>query len=121
MSDGLAVVALVQAQQAKELARCNGVLQRYNPATASVVEMQDYAGCVVTVHGSGQPITGAEAVLVKIAILLVFVGMLVGGYFGWRADGWVGCLMFSLFGAAGAALGMFVLALIVAGVGFLFS
>lgn len=111
------------AQQAAHRARvdrCTVFESRFDVARASVAEKQEYASCVETLYP--MPTTEGESQILKGGIVILLAAMVIGMIYGWKssrdAEGVILCgLMFPVF----AALAIFVIGLIVAGVGYLFS
>lgn len=111
------------AQEAAHRARvdrCTVFESRFEVAKASVAEKQEYASCVETLYP--MPTTESESQLLKGCIVVLLVAMVIGVVYGWKesrdAEGVILCgLMFPVF----AALAIFVIGLIIAGVGYLFT
>lgn len=111
---GVAIGAAAQAQAtaamiAAENARCTAVLTQPLMTTASVDEKRDYAGCIFRVHGSGEPMTEASAILLKLLIVVCFVGAGFGAWVGWRQEGGPFAVMGLVIGAMTAGCAAFVL------------
>jgi hypothetical protein len=128
MSVSLAIAAgaSAQASAASEIARkaeCTAKEAAFQPTTATVEQKRDYASCVYTLHGSGEPMDPWTALLLKICVFLVFCGAGVGLFAAYKDD-WAGPFEYGFYPIAGAAItaaALFVLGLAVVGVGFLFS
>lgn len=111
------------AQEAAHRARvdrCTVFESRFEVARASVVEKQEYASCVETLYP--MPTTEGETYLIKGCIAVLFIALIVGAVYGWKssrdAEGVILCgLMFPVF----AAIAIFIIGLIIAGIGYLFS
>jgi hypothetical protein len=120
-SVAISSVALAQASAAKTEA-CKATVKTYKPETATVAEMRGYAECVQRLHPTER--TGDELIAVKVVIVLVLLGAVVGAwksykntvYFDWF---WIGT------GFVGGALTVAAILLVggwvLAGVGFLFT
>ena len=59
VSAGMAASASASASNAREAARCSGVLQSFDAPVATVEAKRDYAGCVYTIYGDGEPMSAA--------------------------------------------------------------
>lgn len=91
-----AAAANAAAARAKRIA-CMKYVPGYQHDRATVAEMRQYAECVEILHP--EPLTGAEALWIKAAILACFIGIGVGSRIGWK-DGGLGDAVF--FGFVGA-------------------
>jgi hypothetical protein len=113
--------ATAQAAAAKKVA-CMKYVQGFQNDTANTAEMRQYASCVNTLHP--EPLSDGATWVVKVAILIVFAGMIAGGIKG-HTDSWGDFgdryVLMPLFGAFAAAGGLLVLGCVVAGVAFLLS
>lgn len=109
------------AQAAAEKARCTSVTATYQPQNAGVVEMRDYANCVIALHGSGQPLTGPETIAIKVVILVCFAAAAFGGYKGWWFDGPGGAFFGALIGPFVIGCAAVLLALVAWAIGFLLT
>ncbi|WP_089177276.1 hypothetical protein [Bosea sp. AS-1] len=125
-SASIAISAAAQAQAAAaqaaaERSVCISITKNYAPATATVADMREYANCVFTLHGTGEPMSASAALLIKGMIVLAFIGAAIGGWLGWRDDGPIMAAIGSFIGAVVVAAAVFVLITVAAGVQFLFS
>jgi hypothetical protein len=114
-------VALAEASAAKTEA-CKATVKTYKPETATVAEMRGYAECVQRLHPNDLP-SGA-VIAIKIAIVLVLIGAIVGAWKSYKDRdyfGWFDVSMGFVMGATAVAAILFVGALVLAGVGFLFT
>lgn len=102
-------------------AECMVRLEQYDVKTATVEQARDYASCVYTLHGSGEPLDPASAMLLKICIILVLAGAAVGGYRGWNYDGLIGAFFFTIGAATITAAALFAVGVAALGINFLFS
>jgi len=94
-----AASAAASASNAREAARCSGVLQSFDAPVATVEAKRDYAGCVYRIYGDGEPMSAAAVLLLKVTIGLALIGMVYGGVKGWRDDGLVMAVLGAIFGA----------------------
>lgn len=110
MSTGatMAVIALTASQAAAAAARrveCQAILDRYDPKAASVTEMREYASCVTTIYGTGEPLSAAAVLMIKLLIIATLAAAVVGGWLGWRNDrDWMEAVMGVLLGAMAPAI-----------------
>jgi hypothetical protein len=114
-------VALAEAIAAKTEA-CKATVKTYKPETATVAEMRGYAECVQRLHPNDLP--GGALIVVKVAIVLVLLGAVVGAWKSYRERGyfgWFDVAMGFVMGATAVAAILFVGVLVLAGVGFLFT
>lgn len=81
-----AMIAAQNAQRSQEIAVCNGVFNRFDSFKATVIQMQEYAGCVNMIY----PVDSQESVLfAKIAVGLSFLFAMAGIIYGkFFADHW---------------------------------
>lgn len=112
------------AQEAAHRARvdrCTVFESRFDVAKASVAEKQEYASCVETLYPMST--TEGETYLLKGCIVVLFIAMIVGFIISYRNNyhSFVDGLFGAFFGVCFAAGGIFVIGLIIAGVGYLFS
>jgi len=123
MSTNVAAVAISSAALAQsnsaETQACRAVIKSYKAETATVVEMQNYAKCVRKVHPND--LSGEALIIVKVAIVLVLIGAIVGTWKGWVDDKWLGAGMGFFFGAVVVVCVLFAILLVVYGVHFLFT
>ena len=85
----MAVIAMTASQAAAASARraeCRVILDRYEPKAASVTEMREYASCMTTLYGTGEPLSATAALTIKALIIATLAGAVIGGWFGWRFD-----------------------------------
>ena len=107
--------ALAASAHAERIARCGISIPNFEPKTATVAEMRDYASCVYVVHGSGEPMPAGVEIALKVLILGSLVGGLFFGAKSWREDGPVlGVLAFAM-GALAIPIALLVVAAVVAG------
>lgn len=111
------------AQEAAHRARvdrCTVFESRFEVAEASVAEKQEYASCVETLYP--MPTTEGATTVIKAGIAILLVAMIVGLIYGYREHrGVEGSLMCGLLFPMCTVGAIFVLGLIAAGVGYLFS
>lgn len=106
------------ASRAAEKARCERELKGYDAGTASVEQMRDYARCVFTVHGSGEPLDPTVVLALKATILVSVIVAGVGFVRGWtKGDGFADGMMFGITGA----LLVWLAALVLGGLYFVFG
>ena len=112
--------ALIAQQQAAEAARvaCQAMMPGYAHHGATVEQMHAYAQCVGRLYP--ETMATGEAVVLKVAIVLIFVGMGVGAWLT-RRDGPGEMLMGTFVGAVVIAGAELVLFLIAAALYFLFT
>lgn len=106
------------ASRAAAKARCESELKSYDAGTASVEQMRDYARCVFTVHGSGEPLDPNVILALKVTIIVSLIAAGVGFVRGWTKGDGLGDGL--LFGLAGAIL-VWVAALVLGGVYIVFG
>lgn len=114
----------IAAQRAREHEEaCKTMLPSYEAKGATVEEMRVYADCVHTVHGTGEGLTGGEALLLKIAIVIVLISGVVGAWHGTKApfSSFLDVVMYFVAYVLGAMAAMLVFAGLVAALHFLFS
>ena len=81
MSTGTAAIVIANnaqmaADDARRVAECNSVIDRFDSVGATVIQMQEYANCVGVVY----PVSSGEGVMVaKVAIALSFLFGILGG------------------------------------------
>lgn len=100
--------------------QCVLYVEGFDNLKSSTAEKQHYAECIETLYP--QEMSGNEIVLAKICIIALFVGLIVGGIKGYK-DGYdfIDIFLYALMGVIGTAIGIFSLAMIVLGIGFLIS
>lgn len=79
--------------------QCLATMAVYQPKSATVVQMREYAGCVHRVYGSGEPWYPVTLILIKAAIVVLILSMPVGAVVGWRSDEMETRLASALWGA----------------------
>lgn len=121
VSAGMAASAATSASEAREAARCSGVLQSFNAPVATVEAKRDYAHCVYRIYGDGDPMPFAAVLLLKVTIALALIGMVYGGVKGWRNDGPVDAVLGVIIGAIAPFATAGVLFLVWLGLQFLVS
>lgn len=100
--------------------RCAVFESRFEVARASVAEKQEYASCVSVLYPS--PVSEEGAVFIKVGIVILLVSMVAGLVYGYLQDRNVsGSILFGFLFPLGAAMAIFVIFLVAAGVTFLFS
>lgn len=122
VSGALAAAAAASASAARD-AECRTVLAGYEPKGASVEMQREYASCVYRIHGSGEPLDPMAAFLIKVAVVLAFLGAAAGIFFS-RQDPWNSWGDAALYAVGGAILfpsGLGLILLAGAGIQFLFS
>lgn len=108
-----AVIAAQEAQRAQDVVICNGVIDRFDSFKATVVQMQEYAGCVNMIY----PVdTSGGVIAAKIAVGLSFLFALIGVIYGkFFAGHWSvfrdGVLGAAFFGVAAGWLVMLIIGL----------
>lgn len=117
----LATIAINEARRAE----CKAVLGTFDAKDASISQRREYASCVYTVDGSGQPMDPSMVLTIKVAIALALLGGLLGAYYRVNPDGidgyGVGPLQGFAWGVLGAAVAMFVVGLLGLAILFLFT
>jgi hypothetical protein len=100
---------------------CRASVKGYEHDTATVTEMQQYAGCVERLHP--QPLSDPAVWGVKLLIVLCFSGFFVCGWYAKRYewDGWSGALMAAALGAMAFPFAAIILYLAYLAVRFLFT
>ncbi len=132
MSTTLSIVAVttanIAAQQAAEAARvaktaeCKQIINSYDAKNASVAQAQTYGECVQFVYPKpSEPYTGFEIVAIKVCIVILLLGTIAGGVWGWKEDGPMFGFLSAFMGAAVAAAGIGAIWLASIGLAFLFS
>lgn len=125
-----AVVGAVAASQAAqnnriEKQRCKLVLENYEPQYAETKGMKDYAYCVQKLYPD--PMNNTEVGFAKAGVLILLIAFVIGiiyGYIRYKKQSFLGLgeiAFWAFMIPAGAFICMFVVLLIVAGVGFLFT
>ena len=114
---GAAVAAAASARARR--AECVAIEATFDARTATVEQKRDYADCIGVLYPD--PMTAAETVLFKIAIVLCFVGAGIGAWFGWREDRGFGLVLGVLMGALAVVLGAGAIWLTAIGLHFVFS
>jgi hypothetical protein len=61
--------------------KCTEVLATYDPRSATVEQAREYAGCVYTVHGTGE---APDKTFIAMLLLFVLIGAGIGAYMGDR-------------------------------------
>jgi hypothetical protein len=111
--------ALIAQQQAAEGAKmaCQAWMPNYTHANATVEKMQAYAECVNRVYP--QPMSPDSMIALKVAVALLFVGVIVGT---WRGmNDYDGPVLGAIGGFLFVICAEFALFLVGAGLMFLFS
>ena len=100
-------------------AECVAVEATFDSRTATVEQKREYADCIDLLYPD--PPTATEATLLKVAIVLCFIGAGAGTWWGWREDRLFGATIGFFIGAVGVVIGLGVLLLAAAGIAFVFS
>jgi len=119
----ISTMASIQAQQARETA-CKSLISGFDSKTANLNEQREYAGCIRQVYGSGEPLTGGEAILVKIVIIILFIAFIYGfinPFDGYGNQTIFDRFMGALIAAVIAVVAIILICLALAGVIFLFQ
>lgn len=111
-----ALIAQQQADRAAKMA-CEAMMPAYTHQGATVDQMRGYAECVSRLYPV--PASGDELIALKVAVALLFIGV-IGGAWAGRND-CEGPIMGAFMGFIGVLCVEFVLFLIFAGLAFLFS
>lgn len=91
---------------------CEQIVASYNSTSATVGQMQEYSGCVRTLHP--EDMTHADIVGVKLLLAIVLISMAVGACIGVREDGPISGVAFAfVFGAVAALAGSLLWAAVV--------
>lgn len=116
------VVAIQAAQNERiEKQRCEAVIYNYEPQYASKAEMKDYAYCVQKIYP--EPMNQTENMVAKGCVLVLLIAFVVGIIYGYKDShgDWVAALIWGVMAPVILTMGAVVVAVIVSGVGFLFS
>lgn len=117
VSSTMAAVAVMNSNIAMEHARaaeirsCGDYMQQFHAEGATIQQMKAYAECINMLYPS--EMTHDDIVLIKITLLISFLGLMIGAWNGWKEDGWAGACFYgfmSFFVApmiAGAVGGIF--------------
>lgn len=80
----IAVIASSQAAAASSRARdaeCRAILSAYDTSTKpNLHEQREYAGCVYRIHGTGEPMSANDIMMVKVIIVVAIIGACIGVY-----------------------------------------
>jgi hypothetical protein len=109
------------AARAAHRAYCEKLVNSYDASTATVDQAREYAKCVYTLYGDGQPLDPVAVLLLKATILLAFAGGAIGAWHGHRKEGLFGAACFGVLGLASGPVLVGVLALLFAALAFLVS
>jgi hypothetical protein len=111
-------VTMSMAARAKRIA-CEGLVGSYDPKTASVELMREYADCIDLLYPN--PMTPVELGWLKLLLIACFIGGGIGSWwFGKDSwDGIVGYIMGFFLGFVGTGVGLFILGLLLAALGFI--
>lgn len=86
MSSAAAVAAssaaISAANTARRKAECVAGMDDFQHVTATVVQRQHYADCVRLIHPD--PLSGTEAIALKVAIVVVLISAAVGSFMNFR-------------------------------------
>lgn len=89
-------ISQAEAREAKTLA-CKGVVDTFDSKTATIEQSQDYARCINHLYPA--QLEGAEALMLKVAIVLCFMCAIYGAmHFGKKEGDWFSALMGFLIG-----------------------
>jgi len=97
-------------------------MPNFDATTSTVGMKRDYADCVFEVYGSGEPMSQSLAILIKIAIVLAFVGIGAGVWHARRGYNDIAeTIFYALFGGVLLPTGFGFLIAAYYGIAFLFS
>ena len=113
----VASTTAIQVQRAKTEA-CKEIIHSYKTDGVAVAEMKQYAECVRLIYPD--ELTSEQTAYIKIAIVLVFAGMAIGGWM-FRREGIADFLRGTLTGFISALMGIFFLAVCAWAIRFLFT
>ena len=117
-SIALSAVALQRANEARKSA-CLAAVPGYEHKTATVEQMQNYAGCIKILYPS--EVSGGADFVLKAVILFAFIGGASGAIWVWRNKQGIEILMYMLLGVLVFPLVPLVIAGVYYGALFLFS
>lgn len=113
--------AMAAARKAKEIS-CKSYISSFDPKTATVEQMQQYAECVEVLHP--QPMSHDDVIAAKFFFALALIGMLVCG--GWQLykyglHWWEDALIHAALGFFLVPIGVGIILVLIAGVLWLFG
>jgi len=108
-----------QREHERKVHECSLYVEGFEHNQASVEQIQLYTECAELLYP--QPMSEQNSVVGKVCVAALILSLVIGIIYGWRDNGFEGAALFGFIFPVGLVAILFVIALVLMGVGFLLS